>query len=180
MLLSYLRLVLFAAGLLIGVQVPGFINDYAKRVEAHLIEAQTGLRGFQGTAEQFFKGDIQALVAHYRASEDPVFRSDADSLSTLLNRQLALDKQFQAMQGPWYIRFLQVVLAADPDIRKETWNGYSYQILLTPQAMIWGISGALLLSFGLECLYRLIDWVVLGGKRLRQSRPIEDRDVRGL
>ncbi len=180
MLLSYLRLVLFAAGLLIGVQVPGFINEYAKRVEAHLIEAQTGLRGFQGTAEQFFKGDIQALVAHYRASEDPVFRSDADSLSTLLNRQLALDKQFQAMQGPWYIRFLQVVLAADPDIRKETWNGYSYQILLTPEAMIWGMSGALLLSFGLECLFRLIDWVVLGGKRLRQSRPIEDRDVRGL
>ncbi|MFW9082894.1 DUF2937 family protein [Pseudomonas sp. P2757] len=180
MLLSYLRLVLFAAGLLIGVQVPGFINDYAKRVEAHLIEAQTGLRGFQGTAEQFFKGDIQALVAHYRASEDPVFRSDADSLSTMLDRQLALDKQFQAMQGPWYIRFLQVVLAADPDIRKETWNGYSYQILLTPEAMIWGMSGALLLSFGIECLFRLIDWVVLGGKRLRQSRPIEDRDVRGL
>ncbi|MBP5956952.1 DUF2937 family protein [Pseudomonas anatoliensis] len=180
MLLSYLRLVLFAAGLLIGVQVPGFINDYAKRVEAHLIEAQTGLRGFQGTAEQFFKGDIQALVAHYRASEDPVFRSDADSLSTMLNRQIALDKQFQAMQGPWYIRFLQVVLAADPDIRKETWNGYSYQILLTPEAMIWGMSGALLLSFGIECVFRLIDWVVLGGRRLRQSRPIEDRDVRGL
>ena len=180
MLLSYVRLVLFAAGLLIGVQVPGFINDYAKRVEAHLIEAQTGLRGFQGTAEQFFKGDMQALVAHYRASEDPVFRSDADSLSTLLSRQIALDKQFQAMQGPWYIRFLQVVLAADPDIRKETWNGYSYQILLTPEAMIWGMSGALLLSFGIECLFRLIDWVVLGGKRLRQSRPIEDRDVRGL
>ncbi|WP_207848272.1 MULTISPECIES: DUF2937 family protein [unclassified Pseudomonas] len=180
MLLSYLRLVLFAAGLLIGVQVPGFINDYAKRVEAHLIEAQTGLRGFQGTAEQFFKGDLQALVTHYRASDDPVFRSDADSLSTLLNRQIALDKQFQAMQGPWYIRFLQVVLAADPDIRKETWNGYSYQILLTPEAMIWGMSGALLLSFGIECLIRLIDWVVLGGRRLRQSRPIEDRDVRGL
>ncbi len=180
MLLSYLRLVLFAIGLLVGVQVPAFINDYAKRVEAHLIEAQAGLRGFQGTAEQFFKGDLQALVAHYRASEDPVFRSDAESLSTLLTRQLALDKQFQAMQGPWYIRVLQVVLAADPDIRKETWNGYSYQLLLTPEAMGWGLSGAMLLSFGLECLFRLIDWVVLGGKRLRQSRPIEERDFRGL
>ncbi|KAA0996564.1 DUF2937 family protein [Pseudomonas sp. ANT_J12] len=180
MLLSYLRLVLFAAGLLIGVQVPGFISDYAKRIEAHLIEAQTGLSGFQGTANEFFKGDMQALVAHYRASEDPIFRSDADSLSNLLTRQVALDKQHMAMQGPWYIRFLQVALAADPDIRKETWNGYSYQILLTPEAMIWGMSGALLLSFGIECLFRLIDWVVLGGKRLRQSRPIEDRDVRGL
>ena len=43
MLLSYLRLVLFAIGLLVGVQVPGFINDYAKRVEAHLIEARQQL-----------------------------------------------------------------------------------------------------------------------------------------
>ena len=103
MLLSYLRLVLFAIGLLVGVQVPGFINDYAKRVEAHLIEAQTGLRGFDATAQQFFNGDLQALVAHYRASDDPVFRSDANSLGTLLDRQVALDKQFQAMQGPWYI-----------------------------------------------------------------------------
>ena len=110
MLLSYLRLVLFAVGLLVGVQVPGFISDYAKRVEAHLIEAQTGLQGFQGTANQFFKGDMQALVAHYRASEDPIFRSDADSLNTLLVRQQALDKQFQAMQGPWYIRLLGTAL----------------------------------------------------------------------
>jgi Protein of unknown function (DUF2937). len=45
---------------------------------------------------------------------------------------------------------LQVALAADLDIRKETWNGYSYQILLTPEAMIWGMSGALLLSFGID------------------------------
>ncbi|RML78834.1 hypothetical protein APX70_05575, partial [Pseudomonas syringae pv. maculicola] len=37
---SYLRLVLFTTGLLFGVQVPGFISDYSKRVEAHLIEAQ--------------------------------------------------------------------------------------------------------------------------------------------
>ena len=180
MLLSYLRLVLFAVGLLVGVQVPGFINDYAKRVEAHLIEAQTGLRGFESTAQQFFNGDMQALVAHYRASDDPVFQSDASSLGAMLDRQLELDKQFQAMQGPWYIRALQVAVAADPDIRSETWNGYSYQILLAPEAMGWGLGGAMLLSFGLECLFRLIDWVVLGGKRLRQSRPIEDRDVRGL
>src|SRR5450830_1623024 len=73
MLLSYLRLVLFAIGLLVGVQVPGFINDYAKRVEAHLIEAQTGLRGFESTAQQFFNGDLQALVAHYRAATTRYF-----------------------------------------------------------------------------------------------------------
>ncbi|MGY2498465.1 DUF2937 family protein, partial [Klebsiella pneumoniae] len=40
MLRSYLRLTLFAFGLLLGVQVPGFVDDYAKRVEAHRLESQ--------------------------------------------------------------------------------------------------------------------------------------------
>lgn len=55
MWLSYLRLVLFTLGLLIGVQVPGFINDYANRVQAHLIEAQTGLRVFKTPPISFLK-----------------------------------------------------------------------------------------------------------------------------
>ena len=77
MLRSYLRLTLFALCLLLGVQVPGFIDDYAKRVEAHRLESQQSLKGFQETARNFFKGDMDALVAHYRVSDDPVMRSDA-------------------------------------------------------------------------------------------------------
>lgn len=73
MLRSYLRLVLFTVGLLFGVQIPGFISDYSKRVEAHLIEAQQAVKGYTATAQQFFKGDIRALIQHYRSSEDPVF-----------------------------------------------------------------------------------------------------------
>ena len=99
MWLSYLRLVLFTLGLLIGVQVPGFINDYANRVEAHLIEAQTGLAGFQNTANQFFKGDLQALVAHYQSSDDPVFRSDASSLPLLSRTNWRATSNSKALAG---------------------------------------------------------------------------------
>ena len=45
-------------------------------------------------------------------------------------------------------------------VGKRTW----------PQYLGWGLGGAMLLSFGIECLFRLIDWVVLGGKRLRRGR----------
>ncbi len=175
MWLSYLRLILFTLGLLIGVQVPGFINDYTKRVEAHLIEAQASLEGFQKTAVQFFNGDLQALVAHYRASDDPVFRSDAESLGTLLNRQRLLDDQFQAMQGPWYKRALQVAYAADPAIRQETLQGYTYQVLLSPEAIGWAMGAALLFSFVIEGFFRLVDWVVLGGKRQRERLARRER-----
>ena len=47
---------------------------------------------------------MQALVQHYRESDDPVFRSDADTISNLLGRSRALQREWLAMQGPWYAK----------------------------------------------------------------------------
>ena len=95
---SYLRLLLFTFGLLVGVQIPGLINDYTQRVEAHLLESREGLMGFNQTAQRFFNGDLQALVRHYRASDDPVFNSDADSIGNG-SISTGLDKRYHATSG---------------------------------------------------------------------------------
>ncbi|MCU9947000.1 DUF2937 family protein [Pseudomonas sp. PDM13] len=169
MLRSYLRLALFALGLLIGVQVPGFVDDYAKRVEAHRLEAETGLKGFRETAQRFFEGDLAALVAHYRASNDPVMRSDADSVATLVNRDALLQREWEAMQGAWYARTWHVVTGADHDLLLETANAYSYQVLLVPEAMAWGIVCALLLAWVVESLFLGLALLAGGnGKRVQQ------------
>ena len=170
MLRSYLRLVLFAVGLLVGVQVPGVINDYAQRVEAHRLEAQQSLRGFSETAQRFFNGDLQALVAHYRASEEPVFRSDAASIGALLARNQLLEREWQALQGPWYEKAWHVLAKADPQLRQETLNGYSYQVLLAPEAIAWGIACALLLAWVVESIILFIGWTLWFGRR--RARPV--------
>jgi hypothetical protein len=149
---SYLRLALFAVGLLVGVQVPGAIEQYAQRVDAHRIEAQLALEGFRTTARQFFGGDLDALVAHYRASDDPVFRRDADSLQGLIDRAQLLQAEWQAMQGPWYARALHLALRADPELRAEALASYRYQVLLDPAAIAWGVCSALLLAWLVETL----------------------------
>lgn len=168
MLRSYLRLVLFTAGLLIGVQIPGFISDYSKRVEAHLMEAQQNLRGYNDTAQRFFNGDVQALIQHYRSSDDPVFSTDANNISNLLTRNQVLDREFMALQGPWYLRAWHVLTAADPDIRKETWNGYTWQVLLSPEVIGWGLVCALLFSMVIESFVLFIDWVFVGRHHVRK------------
>ncbi|MFK3799544.1 MULTISPECIES: DUF2937 family protein [unclassified Pseudomonas] len=162
MLRSYVRLVLFTAGLLIGVQIPGFISDYSKRVEAHLMEAQQNLRGYNETAQRFFNGDVQALIQHYRSSDDPVFKTDANNISNLLTRNQVLDREFMALQGPWYLRAWHVLTAADPDIRTETWNGYTWQVLLSPEVIGWGLACALLFSLVIESFVVFIDWLFVG------------------
>jgi len=172
MLRSYLRLVLFSAGLLFGVQIPGFISDYSKRVEAHLIEAQQGLKGYNDTAQRFFQGDLKALVQHYRDSNDPVFRSDADSVNNLLTRSQMLDREWLALQGPWYAKAWHVATAADADIRRETFNSYTWQVLLAPEVIAWGIVCALVLALVIESFLLLIGWVINGGRR----KPVLNRE----
>ncbi len=43
MLRSYLRLLLFAFGLLVGVQIPAFMDVYTQRLEAHRLESAHSL-----------------------------------------------------------------------------------------------------------------------------------------
>ena len=171
---SYLRLALFALGLLVGVQVPGFIDDYSKRVEAHRIESEQGLKGFRETAKRFFKGDLIALVGHYQASADPVMRSDAQSLGALVERSAFLERESQAMQGPWYGQVWHLATAADHELMEETFAAYRYQVLLAPEAIAWGIACAMLLAWLLESLLLLVGMLLGVGR----SQKVQQRHWR--
>jgi len=158
---SYLRLTLFAFGLLVGIQVPGFIEAYAQHVEARRLEAQQGLQGFQQTAQRFFGGDLDALVRHYQDSDDPVFQSDAQSVEQLVSRARMLEREWQAMQGPWYARAAHVLLGAQRSLRE--------QVLLAPEAIAWGLSCALLLAWLVESLLLAASFPLRS--RARRYRP---------
>ena len=117
------------------------------------------------TAERFFNGDLQALLRHYRSSDDPVFNSDANSIESLMIRNELLENEWQALQAPWAQRTWHVLVQADPQLREETLNGYSYQILLVPEAVGWGLGAGFVLAFVIESLLLAIGWVILGGRR---------------
>lgn len=173
MLRSYLRLTLFALGLLVGVQVPGFIHAYGEHVEARRLEAQHGLLGFQDTAGRFFEGNLNALVEHYRASDDPVIQSDARSVAALVERARLLDREWRIMQGPWYARAWHVLIGADQDMRHQVWSSYRFQVLLAPEAIAWGLSCALLLAWIAESIFVLIRRTLFPQRRRRQRRTAQ-------
>ncbi|HCH79051.1 MULTISPECIES: DUF2937 family protein [Stutzerimonas] len=170
MLRSYLRLTLFAFGLLVGVQVPGFIDAYAKHVEARRLEAEQGLHGFQDTARRFFSGDLDALVQHYRDSDDPVFQNDAQSVEHLVARARLLEREWQAMQRPWYARAIHVLLGAERSLREQVWSSYRFQVLLAPEAIAWGLSCALLLAWLVESLLLAASFPFRSRRRYRAFR----------
>ena len=174
---GYLRLLVFAFGLLVGVQVPGFVDDYAKRVAAHRAESEESLLGFRETAAKFFNADLNALVAHYRASPDEVMRSDADSVEHLVKRSALLESEWLAMQGPWYAQVWHLGSAADPALLQETWDAYTYQVLLAPQAICWGLGAGLVLAWLVELLALGVGWT-LGIGRKHKAIAYEKRHWR--
>ncbi len=166
MLREYVRLVLFSTGLLIGVQVPSFVDQYHKRVDAQLVEASRSLSGFKQTANKYFGGDVEALADHYETSADPVFRDDAKSIRAIDARVTLLRNELSALAQPWYVQVFHVAFEHDPEIFRQALAQYSYTVPLNQEAIGWGLgvgfAGALLLELiylgawrGLRGLVRL-------------------------
>ncbi len=150
MLRHYLRLVVFTVGLLLGVQAPGFVDQYAKRVSAHYIEVKHNFAGFQQAADQYFNGNVEALVAHHLASPDPVFRGEAKTIGALFARIKTLAAELDAMSGSSISRLIHVAVHPNRDILKETSDAYSYTVPLSPDAILYGVSVGLVIALALE------------------------------
>lgn len=153
MLRAYLRLVLFALGLLIGVQAPGFVDQYSKRVSAHYLEAKKNFAGFQHTADAYFGGSMAALIAHHESSSDAVFKDEAKNVAALSARLKQLALELDALHGALFSRIFHVAFNPDKEILNETIAAYSYTVPLDPEAVLCGLVAALLLAVLVESLF---------------------------
>lgn len=167
MVANYLRLIVFATGLLIGVQVPSFVDQYAKRVSAHHGEVVANFAGFQETANRYFGGSVEALVAHHAASADQVFRDEASSIRDMYARLTALAAELAAMSGPLAMQVLHVLFRPNREILAETWAEYTYAVPLNGPAIVSGVAIGALLAMLIEAAFAL----VASALRPRRLRP---------
>ena len=157
---DYLRIILFCSGLLIGIQIPAVVDQYAKRIDAHLTEALDIFMGFQQTADRYFEGNIQSLINHYENSDDPVFKNDATNILFISNRVTHLRSEQIALKQSVLMRTAHVLLFPDNKVFQQTLEQYSYMILINPQALVWGlVSGFLIASF-FDLLFYLITFLL--------------------
>jgi hypothetical protein len=171
MFANYVRLIAFAAGLLAGVQAPGFVDQYAKRVSAHHIEVARNFSGFQETANRYFGGSVEALIAHHNSSPDQAFHDEATSIRAMYDRLTILTAELAVMRGPLIGQMIHVVFRANAEILDETRAAYSYTVPLNPAAIVSGVSIGALLAL-------LIELLLIGGVRLVRPRP--DRSTSAL
>ena len=99
LLKTYSRLLIFAGGLLLGIQVPNFVDQYERRIDAHYLEVNANISGFQSTADLPFSGDMEALIAYYADSNDLVFESDAQSIRSIVDRYDRISNEREVLSG---------------------------------------------------------------------------------
>jgi hypothetical protein len=149
---DYLRLCLFAIALLLGLQIPAFVKQYEQRVDARLIEAKTNLAGFNFTAERYFDGDINKLIAHYRASNDDVFQQDANSVESIVKRVSSLTEEAASLQSGPLFKAFHVLKRIHTPLFQETINAYAFVVPLNAFSLMWGAGLAVVLVLLLDIL----------------------------
>jgi hypothetical protein len=152
MFAGYLRLIVFAFGLLLGVQIPAFVDQYAKRVSAHEIEATRSFQSFQDIATRYFGGSVEALIAHHRESTDPAFKDEARGIQALFDRLMSLRAELAALRGPFVQQLAHIALHPNREILRETWNEYSYTVPLSPTAIVMGVACGTAMALLIELL----------------------------
>ncbi len=153
MVANYLRLVVFALGLLVGIQVPGFVDQYAKRVSAHHAEIVRNFAGFQDAANRYFGGSVEALIAHHAESPDAVFKDEARTIRTMYQRLTALTAEREAISGPILSQFVHVIFRPNREILGETRAEYTYAVPLNAAAIVSGVAIGAVLALLSEALW---------------------------
>lgn len=167
------RLLLFATGLLLGIQVPAFVDQYEARIDAHYREVSINISGFQRTADALFDGDLDALVAYYRNSSDRVFNRDADSVAIVVSRYHRLAAEQAALGGSPWSRFLHVLTSPDLEFLEETLEEYGYTVPLNGLAIAWGLGIAITFILVLDLLIVSCEGCGKWLKRRRQKKTTE-------
>lgn len=149
-IVDYLRLILFTSGVLVGVQVPGFIDQYGKSLQAHLLESSLSLEEFKKDAQRYFDGDLDKLITHYQNNPDPVIKDGGASISAIYSRNLHLEQAWTAFSKNTYSAYSQVLFEPLTDIKNEVWSNYTYSIVLNQSAIISGLCYGFLLALLIE------------------------------
>ncbi|MBU1424865.1 MAG: DUF2937 family protein [Gammaproteobacteria bacterium] len=154
-LYRYLMIIVACISLLVGLQIPNFIDQYQKRIDAHLREVTANLQPFQEIADKYFGGDIVRLIDLHRNSEAQPFREEGVAIETMVQRKQRFEADLAALQTSLPQKALNVLLHGDREMIDEALGQYSYSVPLNQDALLFGAGVALAILLLVELLLAL-------------------------
>ena len=156
LLLRTLLVVIGCLAVLGGVQVPGFVDQYVKRVDARLSEARQNFQPFVDLATRRHEGSVDALIEHHQNSLDPSFNDEAAIIRGLRDRVQYLERHAQALRAPLHKQLSYLATHADGTLIDETRSQYSYVIQLNKTSLLSGLVALIAVIIPIELMGGLI------------------------
>ena len=139
--------VLFTITVILGMQLPAFINAYVQRLSGHLNEANIQLSKFEEIAKFQYQGDLEKLVSAYLKNSDFSIQQTGKMISELMNRTEYFQAHMNALHSGEYIERVKYFLFNfDPSLARDTLNYFELSLPLTFEAVITGIGIAVFLT----------------------------------
>ena len=152
--------IIFTLSLLLGLQLPHFLQQYELRVEAHLAEAELQLAQFQSLADAYFDGDLNALIKKHRNSDISLFRDEADVIEASYLRVQLLQHKMAHINEPVWLRLVALSKEIKQPLFNETWQGYQANIVLNQQAITIGVILAIVLTLTVEVFIYFVTYLI--------------------
>jgi hypothetical protein len=172
-LYRYLIVIVGCIALLLGLQVPNFIDQYQKRIDAHLREVTVNLQPFQEIANKYFGGDLNKLIELHRASEVKPFQEEGEAIRKMVERKLRFEADLVALQASLPLKAWRVLLHGDREMVDETLAQYSYNVPLDQDALSFGAVAALVILLLVELLLALARYAVAQLRRPTSPSPTQ-------
>ena len=151
-LFDYARITVLLLGLLIGIQLPGLVDEYGRLLLARVQESNISVSQFQDDAERFFDGDISRLITYYESQQDLVIVAGGESIRAIVERNLYLSDALNNFRQSPVNAYFQAFIAPLPEIRDQIRDSYRYTVTLNTAAVGSGVGLALLAMMLFELL----------------------------
>jgi hypothetical protein len=167
-LYRYLMIIVACISLLFGLQIPNFVDQYQKRVDAHLREVTVNLQPFQEIAIKYFGGDMNKLIELHRASSEIPFLEEGAAIEKMVARKLRFEADLAALNASLPLKALHVLLHGDKEILDEASGQYSYAVPMNQDALVFGACVAIVILLLAELLFALARFT---GRKIFSSAP---------
>ncbi|MBW2560249.1 MAG: DUF2937 family protein [Deltaproteobacteria bacterium] len=164
-LYRYFLILIACAALLFGIQIPNFVDQYEKRLDAHFIEVENNLRGYQEIADRYYDGSVAALIKKHEESEDRTDREEAEPIRNIYERYLRFKDERRSLATGLAGKVAFIIAKRDRELLDETYINYSFTIPLNQSAVLSGAVSAAFVLVVMELLLMVLSWLFRSPRR---------------
>jgi hypothetical protein len=152
--------ILFALALIIGMQLPEFITQYAQRFGGYHQALKDSLMEYQRNADMHYEGSLDRLIADLKASSSAGIRDMGSKVGNDLQRERRMREGVDLLNnGSLMQKVAYLARHLDRPLAEGTWQAFKPGLPLTTDALACGLVAALLASGLFNFLIFLVQWI---------------------